>query len=267
MIKQAIIKLLGKFGYQLVKIKSVSPQEVLAHKERGLRIIQTISPDFSVLQGPFEGLKYPHIDITEATLVPKIAGSYESQLNNIVEEIIKKGYSNIIDVGCAEGYYAVGFAKRMPATTIHAYDINKKDLEFCSLMAKENGVSNIRFGSFCSPQTLLDFVSAGRTLVFCDAEGYELELFTPEVISKLRNTDILVELHDTVNPQLSTILKSRFVNTHRIEIVNNRQTDLTRFFPKLAKLNADDKLYAVMEHRGGYNENCFMEWAYLTALQ
>lgn len=266
MIKRAIINLLGKFGYQLVKIKSVSPQEVLEHKERGIRIIKTISPDLKVLQGPFEGLQYPHIDITEATLVPKIAGSYESQLNSIVERIIEKGYSDIIDVGCAEGYYAVGFARRMPATTIHAFDINKKDLEFCALMATKNDVSNISFNSFCSPRTLLDFVSTGRTLVFCDAEGYELELFTPEVISKLRNTDFLIELHDTVNPQLSSILKSRFINTHCIEIVNNRETDITNFFPKLDMLDATDKLYAVTEHRGGYNENCFMEWAYLTAL-
>lgn len=266
MIKRAIINLLGRFGYQLVKIKSVSPQEILEHKERGIRIIKTISPDLKVLHGPFEGLKYPHIDITEATLVPKIAGSYESQLNSIVERIIEKDYSDIIDVGCAEGYYAVGFAKRMPATTIHAYDVNKKDLEFCALMAKENSASNIRFGTFCSPQTLTDFISNGRTLVFCDAEGYELELFTPEVITKLKNTDFLIELHDTVNPQLSSILKSRFISTHRIEIVNNRQTEETSFFHKLGMLDARDKLYAVTEHRGGYNENCFMEWAYLTAL-
>lgn len=266
MIKKIVIALLRKFGYQLVKIKTTSPAEVLEHKERGLRIIRTISPEFKVLQGPFEGLKYPHIDITEATLVPKIAGSYESQLNLIIESIIAKGYTDIIDVGCAEGYYAVGFAKRMPAATIHAYDINQKDLDFCALMAKENGVTNVRFGNFCSPEVLMNFKPRSKALIFCDAEGYELELFTPEVISQLKDADFLIELHDTVNPSLSTIIKNRFAATHHIQMVNNRQTDVTTFFPKLTMLNAEDKQYAVTEHRGGLNENCFMEWAYLTAL-
>jgi len=34
-----------------------------------------------------------------------------------VEAVIAKRYDKILDIGCAEGYYAVGFAMRLPGDT------------------------------------------------------------------------------------------------------------------------------------------------------
>jgi len=265
-MKKIIIKFFRLLGYELVKVKQVSESDKQSFKEKCRYIINKISPEFKIIQGPFKGMQYPHIEITESALVPKITGSYESQLHGIVEEVIATNYSDIIDVGCAEGYYAVGFAKRMPQTTIHAFDINKKDLEFCKNMAALNNVSNLTYNDFCSPSTLIKFQHQGKLLVFCDAEGYEFELFTQEVISSMKNTDFLIELHDILNPQISTVLIERFSSTHQIQIVNNRQADVTQFFNQLSNLEEPEKHFAVLEHRGGYNQNCFMEWAYCVAI-
>lgn len=252
-------------GYDLVKTKIISSADKIAFKNKCKQTINKISPELIILQGPFAGLKYPHIEITESAIVPKFAGSYESQLHSIVERIVATDYSDVIDVGCAEGYYAVGLAKRMPHSVIHAFDINKKDLDFCKNMAEKNDVTNITFNDFCSPETLINFKHKGRLLVFCDAEGYELDLFTSEVIKSMKNTDFLIELHDILNPQISVLLKDRFSSTHQIEIVNNRQSDLTKFFEKLTNLSESEKHFAVLEHRGGYNQNCFMEWVFCKA--
>jgi len=266
MVKKIIINLLKKIGYQIVKLNTISQKELEAYNKRSIDIIKIISSDLRVLQGPFVNMNYPNLDITEATVIPKFIGSYESQLHPIIERIIHANYSDLIDVGCAEGYYAVGFASRMPNAIIHAFDINEKDLKFCALMASKNNVQNITYNHFCSPEILMNFKDKNKLLVFCDAEGYELELFTQNVIDTLQNADYLIELHDVINPEISIKLYNRFKNTHKFKFVNNRGIDNTQFYSKLSTLNEIDKQFSVQEHRGGYNKNYFMEWVYITKL-
>jgi len=265
MINDIIIKIFRRVGYQFAKLKPISFEETLQLCKRSKDIISRISPNFTILQGPFAGIRYPNLDITEAAVVPKIVGFYESQLHPFIKKIIETGYSDIINIGSAEGYYAIGFAKRMPQATIHCFEINTKDIEFCKLMAKANHVSNITYNNFCSSNTLLNFLPTGKMLVFCDCEGYELELFTPQVVGKLKNADFLIELHDISNSKISTILINRFRKTHYIEVVNNRNADLKKFFAMLNQLSKDEKSFALSEHRGGYKKNCFMEWVFMKA--
>lgn len=263
MLKGIVIKILSQFGYQLVKMKNMSAAEIQRINQKVSDIIQKISPEIIVLEGPFKGMRYPDLNITEASFLPKIVGSYECQLHPTISEIINTDYTDIIDVGSAEGYYAVGLAQKMPQTMVHAFDINTKDMDFCRNMAQLNQVNNITFNHFCSPQTLLDFRAKGRLLVFCDAEGYELDLFTEEVIQNLANTDYLIELHDVINPLISPTLINRFRKTHQIFYFNNRQCDPRPFANKLIALTEEEKDFAVMEHRGGHFQNSFMEWIYV----
>ena len=261
-MKKLLIKLFKKFGYTLKKIEA-NTNEQLPIINKGKNIIHKISPDFTVLNGPFKGMKYPSIDITELTLAPKISGSYEGHLSPVINEMICTPYENIIDVGCAEGYYAVGFAKRIPQSTVHCYDVNESDLEFCKKMADLNGVSNLTYNKFCSPDTLINFNYGKRSLIFCDCEGYELELFTSKVVTALKNTDVLVELHDVINPIISETLLKRFSSTHDVRIINNSNVDYTKL-EGLDNITPGERAFAVYEHRGGLYQNIFMEWAFFT---
>ena len=83
-----------------------------------------------VLDGPFKGLKFV-AKSTEGCHIPKLLGSYEQPLSPYIEEIISKNYSNIINIGCAEGYYAVGLASRMKTVQILACDINIEAQKTC----------------------------------------------------------------------------------------------------------------------------------------
>ncbi len=65
-----------------------------------------IFPDLTVKNGPFSGIKYPVASSVGSTLFPKLLGSYEHELSDILDTICKKEYSSIIDIGCAEGTYA-----------------------------------------------------------------------------------------------------------------------------------------------------------------
>src|SRR4051812_19305855 len=75
------------------------------------RIAQTLVKHYGarVLQGPFAGMQY----VTESygsQLVPKLLGSYENELHDLVEQIVAQRPKIVIDIGAAEGYYAVGLA-------------------------------------------------------------------------------------------------------------------------------------------------------------
>jgi predicted O-methyltransferase YrrM len=262
MIKKTLRRALNKLGYSLVRLSPEERgQDII---DKGKFIIRKVSPKLQVLNGPFEGLKYPSLDITEATLVPKIVGSYESQLHAILQKIFDTPYIDIIDIGCAEGYYAVGFASRMPSATIHCFDVNEGDLNFCRTMAKHNNLTNLTYNNLCMPETLINFDFKGKGLIFCDCEGFELELFTEEVVSKLTNIDVVVELHDVINPVISGEILMRFQHTHNIQVINNLNVDLSKL-TGLEQLSKKDREFAVFEHRGGINKNIFMEWAFLTS--
>ena len=70
--------------------------------------------DGVVRHGPFAGLQYPELTAVGSALYPKLLGSYQREIQGWIEEICAAGYSEIVDVGFAEGYYAVGLARRLP---------------------------------------------------------------------------------------------------------------------------------------------------------
>jgi trans-aconitate methyltransferase len=52
-----------------------------------------------------------------------LLGCYEQPLQPFIEQAIEAQYSTILNIGCAEGYYAVGMARRMPQTRVMAWQI------------------------------------------------------------------------------------------------------------------------------------------------
>lgn len=263
MIKALIHKLLAKSGYMITRIDSADQGEQGAVIRRGKALLPKISPDLTVLGGPFEGMKYPSAEITELTLLPKIAGCYEMQLFPVIRELTAIPFDNIIDVGCAEGYYAVGLGSLFPQAIIHCYDVNEEDLVFCRQMGDLNSVHNLTYHNFCSPETLKTFDYGRHSLVFCDCEGYELDLFTEEAVAALANTHVLVELHDVLNPAISKTILPRFAASHEVRLLNNSDLDFAEL-RQLDHLTPAEKAFAVCEHRGGLYRNVFMEWALLT---
>ena len=59
----------------------------------------------------------------------------------IIEDIVTKAYALIIDVGSAEGYYAVGLARRLPKARVLARDANPKAQALCAALAAANDVA------------------------------------------------------------------------------------------------------------------------------
>lgn len=208
-----------------------------------------------VMSGPFKGMKYD--ERWASNKFEKIIGAYEFYLHPIIEKICNKQYSEIIDVGCAEGYYVIGFAIRMPNTIVYGFDIQKQLIEDCLELARLNKVENrIKTGYFCGPETLQTIPVRSKALVFSDCEGYELELLDPEKAPMLKNADILVEVHNFKNRSISQVLRQRFNETHNLTIV---QTEGLKYsdYPILRHLNFPE-IFALTNE-----ERCeIMEWYY-----
>ncbi len=63
--------------------------------------------------GPFAGMAYLHRSL-DGPLPPRLLGCYEAELHGALERILGTRYDTVVDIGCAEGYYAVGLALKMP---------------------------------------------------------------------------------------------------------------------------------------------------------
>ena len=70
-----------------------------------------------ILSGPFKGMRYGDFSYNSA-LIPKLLGTYEADLHGWVGEAVAAGYDAVINIGCAEGYYAVGFAYADPRVEV-----------------------------------------------------------------------------------------------------------------------------------------------------
>ena len=171
----------------------------------------------TVQSGPFKGMRY--LDETVwGSILPKWLGSYEAELHPIIARIVEHSYDTIIDVGCAEGYYAVGLALAIPAAKIYAFDtdfISRAQVRRLALLNKVRDRLQIR--ASCNHSDL-DALSSGDTLVVCDVEGFEAQLLNPESALSLRQSDILVEVHEALDSlEVERLLQSRFAASHRIQ--------------------------------------------------
>ena len=133
-----------KFEKELIEIEKTKLKQISTEKP-----IKALFPELIVRHGSFKGMIYPAYESHGSSLYPKLLGSYENELVAIIEEICAANYEDIIDVGCAEGFYAVGFAIRTSVSKIHAFDIDEKAVQACKKMAEMNHVSErIIFGSY-----------------------------------------------------------------------------------------------------------------------
>jgi SAM-dependent methyltransferase len=218
-------------------------------------------PDLVVRNGPFKGMKYPTSMSTGSALLPKLLGSYESELQGIFDTILQTNYTDIIDIGCAEGYYTVGLAMRKPNARVLGFDTNPRALAMCRQMAKANGVS-ISLDGFCDAARLLSIPLGDKALIISDCEGYEKQLFTPEVVRFLQRHDVLIEVHESDDASVSSTLKRNFAATHNITTVESID-DLRKVrhyqIPELANYNPRERLSLLAEYRPQ-----IMDWFYFT---
>ena len=201
----------------------------------------------TVMAGPFKGLIYPE-DVHASALVAKLAGAYEAELHCAIHTIQAQSYKRIINIGCAEGYYAVGLARLLPSAEILAFDSDPVEQKRCRRMALANGVADrVLVSGRCDTALLSQLlVQPGDTLIVIDCEGCEYDLLNPAEIPQLRYCALLVELH--LEKAWQEELKQRFATFHDQSIYTFGQ-DLVAPSEALRVLSQADRALVQREWR------------------
>lgn len=216
--------------------------------------VEKICPELKVQHGPFRGMRYPGYASAGSALIPKLIGSYEKELHEVVEELCSISFTEVVDVGCAEGYYAIGFALRIRSARVLAYDTDVEALKLCRNMAELNGVSDrVQTAGFCDDLLLSEIAGkAVNALIICDCEGFERDLFSDLCVSALASHTVLIEVHDFVDPEISGFLRKQFRSTHDLSVISSID-DIHKaqsyVFPELEKLTVGQRWVCLAEHR------------------
>lgn len=197
--------------------------------------------------GPFAGMRYIS-ESTGSVLLNKLIGCYEEILHAPFEKIKTEDYTEIIDIGCAEGYYLAGLGKVMPQTHLIGYDIDEKALSLTKKLILNNKISNqLTLDPSCSYEKLTDQIS-DNTLIICDAEGYEVEILNPEKCPALKRVKkFVIETHDFAAPGVVSTLKERFNQTHNIEEITFKPATKENYPFLKTFLNEKDLFYFLRE--------------------
>ena len=118
----------------------------------------------TVMAGPFSGMRYIESSIGSA-LIPKLLGIYERELAPCIEEICRNRPELVVDLGAAEGYYAVGLARRLPDSRIIAFELEELGRRDLLRLAQLNGVADrVEIRGTCAPADLIYIAKGLSTL-------------------------------------------------------------------------------------------------------
>jgi hypothetical protein len=222
--------------------------------EQTLRKRQGISAlaerlDPVVASGPFSGLQYPAELLDEVDVpVAKLLGVYEQELAPVFYKAIEDGTRTFIDVGCADGYFAVGLPRSSAAITSHAFDIARSARAVCNRRAVINGVASRvqvkkRFNRLSLTNIHLD-----QALMLCDIEGGERELFDGPLVRLLAGVLVVVEVHEFAMPGTQAYLDRIFASSHHSKVIP-QQARFDPSSPKIAGWTSLEQSKALSENR------------------
>ena len=238
-------------------------ETVSERKKRISRDIWRIC-DGEVKYGPFTGLRLNDTRWWgEHDLASQCLGFYEKEILDKISEIGPFDY--FIDVGGADGYYAIGMLKSKLAKKTICFESS----QIGRSKIKKNWIDNGKpghleiFGS-ATPSSLLDLPDEywNNTLMLVDIEGSEFEFLQESTLAVIRNCSVIVEIHHWVEKFNEKYAKLLFDLSKNFEINFLSQSDRKDAnIPELQSMHDDNRLLLMSEGRPS-----FMRFLYLTPI-
>ena len=224
------------------EMRSVWQNETVAQRLERISLETYDLCNGSVLQGLFKDLKLNRDTWWgKSDLGAQCLGLYEKEILDFISA--QQPFHTFLDIGAADGYYAVGMLHSKMAKNAICFEIS----EAGQRTIRENWISNHSPGQIviygaANEQSISSIASTlpRNSLVLIDIEGFEFSLLTKKVISLLSKVTIIVEIHNWVDDFLAkyssllknldkyfkiSILKPSVRNTQNIELLRSYTDD------------------------------------------
>jgi hypothetical protein len=152
-----------------------------------------------VQYGCFKNLKLSNMRWGSHDKAAMLLGTYEYE---VLVEIEKASINKevFVDVGAADGYFAVGAVFSSLYKKSICFEISGDGRASIATNALENNVlDKVEILGEATADSLLEILinnDPKSLFLLCDIEGGEFELFTPEILSALSDSTMLIEIHD-----------------------------------------------------------------------
>lgn len=194
--------LLGRWYLRLKSDRSFMEISAIRREILGERLFQ--SSNGQVLYGAFKGMRLASTSWSARDVGSIVLGEYERQ---VVDAIMgsPKSHSTFVDVGAADGIYAVGLSLNNRFLSSYCFESS----EASQLSIRKNAIANkvesritilgTARANFLSTLTDEYAVDLTKVLFLIDIEGGEFDLLTSQNLKKMRDSVVIVEIHKNVD--------------------------------------------------------------------
>lgn len=178
--------------------------EQLVRRAIGMRRLQLNQWVFQrlggqVRYGPLAGYRLIEESSWGNDKCAKLLGFYEQELLEAMVPALGPR-KTLLDIGAADGYYALGLLHAGLACRSIAFELTEKGREVIEATARRLGLhERLSLHGGCTAASLIEVVRAldRRSLVvLCDVEGAEFEILSDEALATLSGASVFVEIHD-----------------------------------------------------------------------
>lgn len=209
----------------------------------------------TVKYGPFKGLSFSGLSWWGSTdRAGMLLGIYEQEVLSTLESIPPQYRKSFIDLGAADGYYAIGVLVSNLFETSYCFEISDKGRGAIETNAALNGVEGrVHVYGIAEKDFHRKVPDSAlcNSVLLVDIEGAEFEVLSAETFKRFSNSIIIIELHDHFFPdgqQRLERLRGAIGDAFHIEELTTTKRDLS-VFPELREYGDTDRWLICSEGR------------------
>ncbi|OGJ37768.1 MAG: hypothetical protein A2182_03145 [Candidatus Pacebacteria bacterium RIFOXYA1_FULL_38_18] len=251
--KISLYLIYSRFIYpKFITFINIFTVDYLIHKRR-MKISSLLAKQMNdtIGYGPFKGLIIKHRNDWNGNM---FLGIYEQEVLQLFQKFPKK-YNTLINIGAADGYYAIGGLVSGLFNKTYCFELSKKSRINILKNAILNRVQNdIKIFGIAKSGFTRKLKKAGanleKSIIICDIEGNEFELFNKQVFGLFKKSILVIEVHDWHENGKSRYkkLKKNAGRYFKIQEIQSGTRDLS-IFPEIKNLKDNDRWLLCSEGR------------------
>ena len=209
-----------------------------------------------VAHGPLKGFRLNEHQVWgPPDLGPRLLGLYEQDVLDRISNR-RKIWEWVINLGAGDGYYGVGLVKAGLANRGICFEQSVEGQAALKHAAEVNGVTDRITILGRAEGNFLDLpempqLNLAETLIIIDIEGSEFSLLSKNLLARLKDAEMIVELHGgfvPADPNSEARFLTQLQEFFTCEVFTMAQRDLSTI-PEMASLSDSDRWLLCSESR------------------